>query len=188
MINLAAIDGLLNKAFRLACFIQGDRAAALHIVADALAKLEVAAAAQRKRLYYRPAGRRWLRRAAGDRFRNNVSFNEPHLLQRLIYIEAEPYERAQEEQGRGSLPAGEEDLVIHFIKHLVRTTTKRNSFYVTLGLGRLLYSYTTAETMDIYNAVIQDPERVKDDYYYRSRKGVLMQELKGRFGDRKSVV
>src|SRR5438128_3041352 len=37
--------------------------------------------------------------------------------------------------------------------------------------------------MDIYNAVIQDPERVKDDYYYRSRKGVLMQELKQRFGD-----
>ena len=73
--------------------------------------------------------------------------------------------------------------MIHFVKHLVRKTTKRNSFYVTLGLGRLLHSYTTAETMDIYNAVIQDPERVKDDFYYRSRKGVLMQELKQRFGD-----
>ncbi|MFL6209577.1 MAG: hypothetical protein ACJ74W_12040 [Pyrinomonadaceae bacterium] len=183
MINLAAIDGLLDKAFRLACFIQGDREAALRIVADALAKLEVAVAAQRKRLYYRPAGRGWLRRAASDRFRNNVSFNEPHLLQRLILIEAEPYERALEKQEHGAATAGEEDLVIHFIKHLVRTTIKRNSFYVTLGLGRLLYSYTTAETMDIYNAVIQDPERVKDDYYYRSRKGVLMQELKERFGD-----
>lgn len=31
--------------------------------------------------------------------------------------------------------------------------------------------------------VVQDPERVKDDYYYRSRKGVLMQEIKERFGD-----
>jgi len=37
--------------------------------------------------------------------------------------------------------------------------------------------------MDIYNAVIQNPERVKDDSYYRSRKGVLMQELKQRFGN-----
>jgi hypothetical protein len=73
-------------------------------------------------------------------------------------------------------------LLIHFIKHLVRVTTRRNSFYVTLGLSRLLYNYTTAETMEVYNAVIQDPERVKDDYYYRSRKGVLMQELKKRFG------
>jgi hypothetical protein len=52
-----------------------------------------------------------------------------------------------------------------------------------LGLGRLLHSYTTAETMDIYNAVVQNPESVKDDHYYRSRKGVLMQELKQRFGD-----
>ena len=38
--------------------------------------------------------------------------------------------------------------------------------------------------MEIYNAVIQDPERVKDDYYYRSRKAVLMRELRERFGDR----
>jgi len=74
-------------------------------------------------------------------------------------------------------------LVIHFVKHLTKKTIKRNSFYVTLGLSRLLHSYTTAETMEIYNAVIQDPDRVKDDYYYRSRKGVLVQELKQRFGD-----
>ncbi len=182
MIRLAYTDDLLNKAFQLACFILGDRNAALRVVAGALAKLEVAAAAQDKRLYYRPTGRPWSGRSQWDRFRNNISFNEPHLLQRLIYIESEPYEKAQE-QAKGSAAVGEEDLVIHFIKHLTKKTVKRNSFYVTLGLSRLLYSYTTAETMDIFNAVIQDPERVKDDYYYRSRKGVLMQELKQRFGD-----
>jgi hypothetical protein len=175
-------DGLLNKAFHLACFILGDRDAALRVVTSALAKLEVAIAAQGKRVYYRPTGRLWARRSQWNRFRNNISFNEPHLLQRLIYIESEPYEIAQE-QAKGSAAVGEEDLVIHFIKHLTKKTVKRNSFYVTLGLSRLLYSYNTAETMNIYNAVIQDPERVKDDYYYRSRKGVLMQELKQRFGD-----
>src|SRR5207253_2896982 len=127
-------------------------------------------------------GRLWSRRSQSNRFRNNISFSEPHLLQRLIYIESEPYEVAQE-QAKGSAAVGEQDLVIHFIKHLTRKTVKRNSFYVTLGLSRLLYSYTTAETMDIYNAVIQDPERVKNDYYYRSRKGVLMHELKQRLGD-----
>jgi hypothetical protein len=37
--------------------------------------------------------------------------------------------------------------------------------------------------MEIYNIVIQDPERVHDDYYYRSRKGKLMREMKSRFGD-----
>jgi hypothetical protein len=183
MISLASTDVLLNKAFNLACFILGDRNAALRVVAGALAKLEVAVAAQGKRLYYRPTGRpSSSRRTQSNPFRNNISFNELHLFQRLIYIESEPYEVAQEE-GKGSKPPGEEDLVIHFVKHLTRKTIKRNSFYVTLGLSRLLYSYTTRETMDIYNAVIQDPERVKDDYYYRSRKGVLMQELKERFGD-----
>ena len=181
MISLASTNGLLNKAFDLACFILGDRDAALRVVAGSLAKLEVAATAQGKRLYYRPTGRPWSRSSKSNRFRNNISFNEVHLLQRLICIETEPYEIAKE-QGKGSAPVGEEDLVIHFIKHLTTATIKRNSFYVTLGLSRLLYSYTTPETMNIYNAVIQDPERVKDDYYYRSRKGVLMQELKERFG------
>jgi len=180
--RLTFTDDLLNKAFHLACFILGDRDAALRVVTGALSKLEVATAAQDKRLYYRPTGRLWSRRSQSNHFRNNISFNEPHLLQRLIYIESEPYEIAQE-QGKGSVAVGEEDLVIHFIKHLTKKTVKRNSFYVTLGLSRLLYSYTTAETMDIYNAVIQDPERVKDDYYYRSRKGILMQELKQRFGN-----
>jgi hypothetical protein len=182
MIDPASIQGSLDKAFQLACFIQRDRNAAVRIVARALAKLEVTSTNQGKRLYYKPAGRPWLRRSQPDRLRNKISFNELHLLQRLIYIESEPYEIAQE-RSNGSIRAGEEDFVIHYVKHLVGRSIKRNSFYVTLGLGRLLHSYTTAETMDIYNAVIQNPESVKDDYYYRSRKGVLMQELKQRFGD-----
>jgi hypothetical protein len=181
VISPESSDDLLNRAFHLACFILGDREAALRAVTGALGKLEVAFAAQGKRLYYRPTGRHWARRLESNRFRNNISFNELHLLQRLVYIESEPFEIAQE-QAKGSAAVGEEDLLIHFIKHLTKKTVKRNSFYVTLGLSRLLYSYTTAETMDIYNAVIQDPERVKNDYYYRSRKGVLMQELKQRFG------
>jgi hypothetical protein len=116
-----------------------------------------------------------------------VLFSELHLLQRLIYIESEPAEQVKE-KGLVSGRAAEEQMLIHFIKHLVRITTRRNSFYVTLGINRLLYNYTTAETMDTFNAVIQDPARVKDDYYYRSRKGVLMQELKNRFGGFLDVV
>ena len=180
--TLPSIDDLLNKAFLLACFIHGDRKTAISIVARAMIKIEVAAASQGKRLYYKPMGRSWPQRSKSEGFRNKVSFNELHLLQRLIYIESEPYE-IQKERGNNLVAPTEKDLVIHFIKHLVRITIKRNSFYVTLGLSRLLYHYSTPETMEIYNAVIQDPDRVKDDYYYRSRKGVLMQEIKKRFGD-----
>jgi hypothetical protein len=181
VITSSSTDSLLNSGFHLAHFIVGDREIALRVLTGALAKIQVAVTTQGKRLYYTPTGRSWARREKSHS-RNNISFNELHLLQRLIYLESEPYEIAVE-QGKGSKSVSEEDLVIHFVKHLAKKTVKRNSFYVTLGLSRLLHSYTTAETMEIYNAVIQDPERVKDDYYYRSRKGVLMQELKQRFGD-----
>ena len=177
MDRVLTIDEILNEAFLLSYFIHGQKETALRIVLGAMSKLDVATTAQSKRRYYKPASRSLLRRSNG--FRSKVTFSELHLLQRLIYIESEPYEK-QRETGTS---IRKEDLVIHFIKHLVRVTLKRNSFYVTLGISRVLYNYTTTETMGIYNVVIQDPERVKDDYYYRSRKGVLMQEIKARFGD-----
>ncbi len=179
--NNLSVDELLNKAFSLACFILGSRQDAVRTVEEAMARLNVTTAAQGKRLYYKSASS-WMGGAKADRYRNKVLFSEVHLLQRLVYIASEPYEQREERDSVDGL-SGEEAMLIHFIKHLVRITTRRNSFYVTLGLSRLLYNYSTAETMEVYNAVIQDPERVKDDYYYRSRKGVLMQELKKRFGD-----
>src|SRR5205814_2961716 len=101
-----------------------------------------------------------------------------HLLQRLVYIESELFERLLEGQQK---TVQQDDLIIRYIKHLVRITTKHNSFYVTLGLCRLLYNYSTGETSEIYNLVLQDPERIRDDYYYRSRKKSLMQPTKDRF-------
>jgi hypothetical protein len=164
----------LDRAFKLACFIHRDRATAVQIAMAAMSKLEVASAAQDKRLYYTPTGRSSARKS-----RNKVLLGEAHLLQRLVYVESEVYERQNEERGL----SGEEEMIIHFIKHLVRITIKRNSFYVNLGLSRLLHNYTTSETQDIYNVIVQDADRVRDDYYYRSRKAQLMRELKERFGD-----
>lgn len=164
---------------------------AIRIVAAATLKLNVAMAVQSKRLYYIPVGRfsRGESRRT-DGIRNKALFSDLHLLQRLVYVESEPYERQKERPAQVAPPdvravgdpASEEDLLVYFIKHLVRITTKRNAFYVTLGVSRLLHSYSTVETMEIYNAVIGEPERVKDDYYYRSRKAVLMHEMYQRFG------
>jgi hypothetical protein len=176
-------DELTNRAFQLAYFLHGERTTAIEIAARALNKLQLAATAQGRRLYYRLTGRPDARKA-----RSKVSLGEPHLLQRLVYVESEQFERlreaaAQATGSNGAIPIRQSDLVVFFIKHLVRITTKRNSFYVTLGLSRLLYNYSTAETMEIYNLVIQDPDRVHDDYYYRSRKVLLLKELKERFGE-----
>jgi hypothetical protein len=171
----------LTRAFNLAYFIHRDKQPSLLIAMGALSKLEVAAAAQDKRLYYTPAGR-----APGDachhRARTKVAMSEFHLLQRLVYVESEPYEKKDEEVG-SITRLEEEDMIIRFIKHLVRITTRRNSFYVALGLSRLLYQYSTNETAEIYDLVIQDSDRFKDDYYYRSRKRRLIQELSERFGN-----
>jgi hypothetical protein len=184
-------DEVLKKAYRLAYFLHQDKGVAIRIVTAATLKLNVATAVQSKRLYYIPVGRfsRGESRRT-DGIRNKAMFSDLHLLQRLVYGESEPFERQKEHaalvgpQGTraGESAATEDDLLVYFIKHLVRITTKRNAFYVTLGISRLLHSYSTLETMEIYNAVIGEPERVKDDYYYRSRKGVLMQEMSQRFG------
>jgi hypothetical protein len=190
-VNRVSTEAVLNKAYRLAYFLHQDKAIAIRIVAAAVLKLNVAMAVQSKRLYYIPVGRfsRGESRRS-DGFRNKALFSDLHLLQRLLYGESEPYERQKELAVQAGTPgvrtdgdtASEEDLLVYFVKHLVRITTKRNAFYVTLGVSRLLHSYSTLETMEIYNAVIGEPERVKDDYYYRSRKGVLMQEMHQRFG------
>jgi hypothetical protein len=190
-VNRISTEQVLNKAYRLAYFLHQDKGVAIRIVAAATLKLNVAMAVQTKRLYYIPVGRfsRGESRRT-DGIRNKALFSDLHLLQRLLYVESEPYERQKERAAQPAPsdvhavgdPASEEDLLVYFIKHLVRITTKRNSFYVTLGVSRLLHSYSTLETMEIYNAVIGEPERVKDDYYYRSRKAVLMHEMSQRFG------
>lgn len=186
-----SLDEILNKAYRLAYFLHQDKGTAKEITTAAVLKLDVAMAVQSKRLYYIPMGR-FLRGESRrvDGVRSKTIFSDLHLLQRLIYSESEPYERRKElaafdgaQAARpGGRPLGDEDFLVYFVKHLVRITLKRNAFYATLGVSRLLHNYSTVEAMDIYNAVIGEPERVKDDYYYRSRKGVLMQEMKQRFG------
>lgn len=173
-------DDWLDRAFRLAFFLHGNREIAKKIAAGAMNKLETASNAQFKRLYYTPTGRAENAKAT----RNRVSLGDLQLLQRLVFVESESYEREQEANGK----VNEHDLLRFFVKHLVRISLKRNSFYVTLAVSRILHSYPTADTMEIYNVVVQDPERVHDDYYYRSRKGVLMKELKARFGDLLMIV
>jgi hypothetical protein len=173
-------DEWLDKAFQLAFFLHGDRETAKTIAASAMSKLETASNAQFKRYYYTPTGRAENARAS----RSRVSLNDLQLLQRLVFVESENFEREKEKSAK----ACKKSLLKYFVKHLVRISLKRNSFYVTLAVSRILHNYGTADAMEIYNIVVQDPERVHDDYYYRSRKGILMKEMKARFGDLLEIV
>ena len=173
--NNLVLGDLISAAFQLAYFIHDNRATAMHIAISALRKLRVESTAQARRAYYTPTGQSGYRAT-----RTKISLSDLHLLQRLVYIESEVYERIAEERQWG---LGQMEMIIRFIKHLVKITIKRNSFYVSLGLSRVLYDYTTAEAIEIYNCVVQDPERARENYYYRSQKAALMRELKERFGD-----
>lgn len=174
MLQKRSENNLLESAFQLAYFILGDVNAAELTATAAVSRLNVAVVAQDRRYYYVPGTG-----AKSLGARTKVSLGELHLLQRLVYDEVEPFEHAQEE----SATVSEERLLRHFLKHLVRITLKRNSFYVTLGVSRLLHRYSTPEAVEIYSLIVQNPSRVKDNHYWRSRKAQLMQELKMRFGD-----
>jgi CHAT domain-containing protein len=155
----------LRRAFQLAFFILREEQVALRATANAVSALDVTLVRQDKRIHYLPG------------HRTKVSLGEWQMLQRLIYIAAEAEERRQEQQG-----VTEAALVMHYIKHLVYITVCRNSFFVALGLCRLLHNYTTSETTQIHELVTQDPDRGRDDSYYRRRKAQLMRELQARFG------
>ncbi len=172
-------DAMLRRAFQLAYFVQGKRELAVQIATAAMSKLNAAAVAQDKRSYYKPGSRSRTPGSKAIRSRTKVSLSELHLLQRLVYVESELYERLGEQQMNPAID--EERLIKHYIKHLISITLMRNSFHVTLGMSRLLYNYTTAEGMRLYDLIIQDPERAKDDAYWRARKARLMRELKERF-------
>jgi len=156
----------LRRAFQLAYFILREDQAALRATREAISALDVTLVRQDKRIHYLPG------------HRTKVSLGELQMLQRLVYFASEAEERRQE--GRG---VTEDALVAHYIKHLVYITGCRNSFFVALGLSRLLHNYTTAETAQIHELVAQNPDRGRDDSYYRRRKAQLMRELQERFGE-----
>jgi hypothetical protein len=171
--NVRTTDAL-RQAFELAYFIHRDRTAALEIAIAAVASLEVAATAQTKRLYYRPG--------ASGFGRSKVLLDDLPLLQRLVYIESERLERPGENGEEGDCSISADDLTVRFVKHLVQITVKRNAFHVTVGISRILHNYSTAETIRIQDDLVSDPQQLKTEDYYRSRKALLMDEISCRFG------
>ena len=177
-------DELLDAAFELAFFIHQDRPTALAICRDAMQKLEVAASAQVKRLYYRP--RKRTKDGPHRQGRSRASWGDRHLLQRLIYFESEAWERLVEANDPESLT--EDDLLLRFLKHLCQITMKRNSFYASIALGRIVHSYSTADTMGLYDAIAPEGCERKQSDYFRSRKAQLLDEVRARFGELLSIV
>jgi len=180
-------DEKIQMAFQLAYFIHRDPATARSLVSEAMSKLGAEILRQDKARYYNPIGRssgehsiQRLLSAGKQIFRAKVHLSDALLLQRLVYNESDSYER-ERERASNPHPVDAGTMVVHFIKHLARLAFKNNSFYASLCVSRFLHNYSTNETMEIYGAVLQNPDRVPQDDYYRKGKAKLLKELKDRF-------
>lgn len=156
----------LEKGFQMAYYTVPDRVTAIEILSSALEKLRVHVHREKKRFYWRDKhlGRpiRKITRQAAD------------LLQWLIMVDSEPFEKKQEQSHQPSA----RDLLVRYVKHLVRLTSANSSFHVNVGLSRLLYSYSTSEAQAAYEMLTH---RYPGPDEYRRVKSVLMKRLGDRF-------
>jgi len=158
----------LEKGFELAYFLAQDRTSAIEILAGALDKLSVQCRREKRRFY-------WRYNHACQPIRR-ITHQELDAFQWLIMFESEPYERAQEQRGSHSL----RDMVVRYIKHLVQITMSMSSFYVCVGMNRLLYSYSTSETQAVFELLTQ---RFPGADQYRRAKKMLTGQVRERFGE-----
>ena len=160
-------DDLLEKAFQLAYFIISDRSLAIRVVTGAMDKFRTHRGRETKRFYWRD---KHLKRGI-----TRISKDDQDTLQWLVCFESDAYEKRQEQFTRPTVTT----MVVRYIKTLVRITTGMSSFYVNVGLQRLLFNYTTTETQQMYESAT---ERFPGADVYRRAKGLLMDKLEERFG------
>ena len=193
----------LDKAFGLAYFIHiclddetQRRSVARKIMEEALRRLPVMAKEQQKRYYYMMKGRSYQsapddKRAEASetaqeddykgKARSKINLEELHLLQFLVFEISREEEKNQEKASSG-VPLNQEDMLVRYLAYVVGTTMGRNSFYVNLGLCRLVYNYSAGQTEELYRLLTQDNiNRSKGGEYFRKQKGELRKELLNRF-------
>lgn len=157
---------LLQLGFELAHFLVPDRSSAIKILTRAVEKLRVRSHREMKRLYWRDKH--------AERPVRRIARSDVDMLQWLILCESEQEERTQERIGAVSPMR----MAIHYVKHLVQITTALSSFYVNVGITRLLHNYSTSEAQRIY-------ERLTSRYLgpdeYRRAKSALMDKISERF-------
>jgi hypothetical protein len=157
---------LLQRGFELAYFLIPDRVTAIDILTRALEKIRARSRREMKRLYWRDKH--------AERPVRRIARSDMDMLQWLIMFEAEQDERAQERAG--SISSG--TMAIRYIKHLIQITTALSSFYVNIGVSRLLHNYSTSEAQRAYEMLTS---RFLGPDEYRRAKSALMDKMSERF-------
>jgi hypothetical protein len=157
---------LLQKGFELAYFLIPDRVIAIDILTRALEKIRARSRREMKRLYWRDKH--------AERPVRRIARSDLDMLQWLIMFESEQDERAQEKAGSISSA----NMAIRYIKYLVQITTALSSFYVNLGVTRLLHNYSTSDAQRAYEMLTS---RFLGPDEYRRAKSALMDKMSERF-------
>ena len=168
---MATEQDLWERGFQLAYFLYPERETAVRILSGALNKLRLQRGRETRRSYWRD---KHLKRGI-----TRITRDEGDALQWLIFSESDAAEKEQEQADATT----SEHMVVRYIKNLVRMTTSMSSFYVNIGLHRLLFSYSTSETQRLYESVT---ERFLGADEYRRAKSALMRKLLKRFATLKT--
>jgi hypothetical protein len=160
MISNSELTPLLTKAFELTDFLLADRSCALEAAIQATLKLEPTIAVQNRQTFYR------------------VRCGWEQTLQRLAFLECEPFEKEQEAAGQLLL----EGWIRHYIKHMIRLIMRRNSFQAFVAIPRVLYDYGTGDALELYSLAAPERAAKRGEDSVRRWKGILMSELQDRFG------
>ena len=160
-------EDVLEKGFQLAHLLFPDRHTAIQILIGAINKLNAQRGYESKRAY-------WRDKHLKGRI-SRITRSDADALQWLILFESDRYERQQEQTGLQT----ESDMVVRYVKFLIQATTAMSSFYVAVGVQRLLYRDSTAETQRAYELIA---DRYLSSDAYRRAKSALMSRLVERFG------
>ena len=162
-----------KRAFQLARYVLGDLKQAEDIA------LRVASTND-KELKKQVKNRKTKKHPEWTRVLRNKAFN----IDILTHVKSIEYERKQERaywERKQSLD--DESMIIRFIKQIVLDGLVRNSRFLNVGLGRLVFYYPYDEIVDVQQLLEQSSDGLPDEYRYRKHRQVLFDRLRQRFND-----
>jgi hypothetical protein len=171
-----------DLAFELAYCIHINKEIAFFVAEDALDELPLLLGYQdknRRPSEYLSGFWKWGERTRP--IRKTVRLTEQQMLQWLVYKQSEQWERQTERGNELYLPT-QEDMIVRYLEHLVFSTLRRGSFYVTLAVGQLLHQFDRRETRLFYDILTQsDSSRMKDMGYIGKQRLELLGRICQRF-------
>ena len=167
---------LYERALTLAQFLHRSERVSLQIATWATSQLGRAQEQQYHRLKYLPRTGR-----------TKVIADDDTLLARLVFKTSESYERQEEtnEQGNGLT---QDDMTVRFVKQIVHRALAQNAHYAAVGIGQILYDYSTAEVMELYDTIAPSQSSRKEADHFRRVKAQLFQDVQRRFASQISRV